>query len=95
MKLIGLLRREKVDVLHTLARLFVRIPAVIGTVHATFEGEGSKERRRILTYRLTDRLADCTTNVSSTILWIRRKIIRIDTIRNITTPRFCYSFLPG
>lgn len=48
------------NILSRLVRLFVSVPRLVCTAHSTDEG-GSV---RMLAYRLTDRLADITTNVS-------------------------------
>jgi len=48
------------NVVARLLRLSVRIPLLVCTAHNTYEGG----RLRMLAYRLTDRLADITTNVS-------------------------------
>lgn len=66
----GLLRRFQPDVLHShmvhanllarLVRLSIAVPRLICTAHNTNEGG----RLRMLAYRLTDRLADLSTNVS-------------------------------
>lgn len=48
------------NILSRLVRLFVSIPRLVCTAHSTDEGGTA----RMLAYRLTDRLADITTNVS-------------------------------
>lgn len=50
------------NILLRLLRLFVPMPRLISSVHNTNEGGGCI---RILAYRLTDRLADISTNVSA------------------------------
>jgi len=70
MRLLKRLRRTSPHVLHThsvhanilgrLARIFVRVPVLISTAHNVFEGP----RYREWAYRITDPLADLTTQVS-------------------------------
>lgn len=48
------------NILSRLMRLTVKMPKLICTVHSTYEGG----RLRMLAYRLTDKLADISTNVS-------------------------------
>ena len=70
LRLLILLRRWRPNVLHChmvhanllgrIARLFVSVPVVISTAHNIDEGG----RLRELAYRITDKLADITTNVS-------------------------------
>lgn len=70
LKLRSIVREFRPDIVHShmvhanifarLLRLSVRFPVLICSAHNTFEGG----RLRMLTYRLTDRLADLTTNVS-------------------------------
>lgn len=69
-RLTGTVRRLRPDVVHShmvhanlmcrIARLGCPMPALICTAHSRNEGGGA----RMLAYRLTDRLADLTTNVS-------------------------------
>jgi len=71
LKLSGLLKRIKPDVVHShmvhanilsrLARLTCRMPRLVCTAHSTNEGG----RLRMLAYRLTAPLADVSTNVSA------------------------------
>ena len=68
--LIGLVRSFQPDVVHShmvhanlltrVARVFVEMPRLVCTAHSTNEGG----RLRMLAYRLTDRMADISTNVS-------------------------------
>jgi glycosyltransferase involved in cell wall biosynthesis len=70
MRLAALIRSWKPDILHSqlahanlLARLLrplVPVPVLISTIHSTYDGG----RFRLLSYRLTDRLADYTTIIS-------------------------------
>lgn len=70
LKLQSLVREFQPDIVHShmvhanlfarLLRLVVRFPVLICTAHSTFEGG----KLRMLAYRLSDRLADLTTNVS-------------------------------
>ncbi len=69
-RLVKMLREWKPDIVHShmihanllarIARIFYRIPVIICTAHSIDEGG----RRREIAYRLTDFLADLTTNVS-------------------------------
>lgn len=69
-RLTALIRSWKPDILHSqlahanlmarLLRPLVRVPILISTIHSTFDGG----RFRLLSYRLTDRLADYTTIIS-------------------------------
>ena len=69
-RLVRLLHEFKPDVLHSLmvhanlmarlARLFVRTPVVVSSVHTPNEGR----QWRYVAYRLTNSLTDCTTAVS-------------------------------
>ena len=69
-RLVLLIRRFKPDVVHShmlhanllcrLARILVSMPVLISSAHSSNEGG----RLRMLMYRLTDRLADKSTNVS-------------------------------
>ncbi|EPL61293.1 glycosyltransferase [Stutzerimonas stutzeri B1SMN1] len=69
-RLVRLVRRFKPDVVHShmvhanlfcrLARIFVRMPALISSAHSSNEGG----MFRMFCYRLTDRLATLSTNVS-------------------------------
>ncbi len=71
LRLAGLIRSWKPDILHSqlahanlmarLLRPLVRVPVLISTIHSTFDGG----RIRLLSYRLTDRLADHTTIISN------------------------------
>jgi glycosyltransferase involved in cell wall biosynthesis len=82
-RLVQVLRKWRPDILHChqvhanlagrLARLFVRIPAVICTAHSINEGR----RWREIGYRLTDPLCDLTTNVCRAG---RDRYIRIGTV---------------
>lgn len=89
--LIKIIKQYKPDIVHShmfhanlitrLSRLFTNIPVLISTAHSTNEGG----RMRMLGYRLTDSLADLTTNVSTEAVerYIKikaapnRKIIRV------------------
>ena len=71
-RLARLLRSWKPDILHShmvhanlmarMLRLVAPVPVLVSTIHSIQDGG----RTRILGYRLTDRLADCTTIVSET-----------------------------
>jgi glycosyltransferase involved in cell wall biosynthesis len=69
-RLATLIRSWKPDILHShlahanlmarLLRPFVPVPILVSTIHSSYDGG----RLRLLGYRFTDRLADCTTIVS-------------------------------
>lgn len=96
-----LIAQEKPDIVHShmvhanlcarLLRLVVTIPRLICTAHNKYEGG----KLRMLAYRLTDRLADVTTNVSqeASETFVKLKAVppqRIMTVYNgIDTQRFC------
>ncbi|HEV7364555.1 MAG TPA: glycosyltransferase [Gemmatimonadales bacterium] len=72
MRLAALIRSWKPDILHSqlahanlmarLLRPLVPVPILISTIHSSYDGG----RFRLLSYRLTDRLADYTTIISET-----------------------------
>lgn len=103
LKLRRILLQFKADVVHShlfhanilarLLRLFTPIPRLITTVHNTTEGG----RLRMLAYRLTDPLADFSTNVSEEAVtsFITKKAVkkgRMITVHNgISTEEFQFS----
>lgn len=102
-KLRNLVKSFKPDVVHShmfhsnilsrLVRLTTRVPKLISTVHNTYEGGVF----RMLAYRLTDKLADISTNVSEQAVneFVRKGAVksgRMVTISNgIDTNKFNFS----
>ena len=88
-RLVRLLRATRPDVLHAhmvhanllarLARLFVRLPLLVCTMHNQDEGG----QWRYVAYRLTDRLTDVTTTVSALAMSeaVRRGAVQVERIR--------------
>ncbi len=102
LELRALLRDFRPDVVHShmvhanilsrLVRLVAPIPRLICTAHNTDEGG----RLRMLAYRVTDRLADISTNVSdeAVLAFIKSKAVargRMQTVHNgVSTAKFCF-----
>ena len=102
-KLRKIVKKFKPDVVHShmfhsniisrLLRLSIRLPNLISTVHSTNEGGNF----RMLCYRLTDSLANITTNVSDEAVdtYIGKKAVkpgRMVCIPNgIDTEKFCFN----
>lgn len=88
---VSIVRSVRPDIVHShmihanllgrLSRLFVRMPALISTAHNIDEGGGW----RIPAYRLTDSLADLTTNVSdaATERYVRDGLTRASRIQTV------------
>ncbi|WP_336797010.1 glycosyltransferase [Erwinia aphidicola] len=102
-KLRGIIKKIDPDVIHShmfhanilmrVLRIIVRFPALICTVHNSYEGG----KVRTLLYRYTDRFADITTNVSNeaTSAYVDKGAVKrekIITIKNaINTDKFKFS----
>lgn len=102
LKMRSLLREFRPDVVHShmvhanimsrLVRIVTPIPRLVCTAHNTDEGG----KLRMLAYRLTDRLADISTNVSdeAVLAFINNKAVargRMQTVHNgISTSLFCF-----